>query len=91
MHSSIRAELYASKVRTLFPVLGLIVEMAMINDFVSLRVPEVALAYAKPRVNRVAQVHVLPRHPIDRIETAAVQESIDGSHQSPRRQSLNEG
>jgi hypothetical protein len=54
MHSSIRPGLYGSKVRTLFPVLGLIVEMAMINDSASLRVPEVALGYPKTWVIRVA-------------------------------------
>jgi len=63
----------------------------MINGFVSLRVPEIALAYAKARVVRIGQIHILPRDPINRVELASVQKTFDWSNEGPGRQALDQG
>jgi hypothetical protein len=60
MHSLTRASVYGSKVRTVFPVAGFVDEMLMINAFASLRVPEIALGYAKTWMTWIAQIHVVP-------------------------------
>ena len=39
---------------------GFVVEMLMINAFASLRVPEIALGYAKTWMTWIAQIHVVP-------------------------------
>src|SRR5882672_9182853 len=39
-------------------------------------------------MQRIAQIHVLPRHFIDSEQLTAVQELLDRAHECPRRQSL---
>jgi len=55
----------------------------MVNEFASLRVPEIALVYAKAWVMRVAQIHVLPWDSIDRVDPAGVQKTLDWSNEGP--------
>ncbi len=90
MHSLTRAAVYGSKVRTVFPVAGFVVEMLMSNAFASLRVPEIALGYAKRWMTWIAQIHVVPRDLIERVELVDSQEPRNRANQTPCRQSLDD-